>query len=211
MNDQSPWDRRFETLATVLLAAAALATAWSTFQSGRWRGEQAANTGKSNAARIESSQASTRAGQLTQIDIATFIQWSNADLAGNRRLAAFYRRRFRDEFRPAFDAWLATNPRENAKAPTSPFVMPQYLLAEAQRSDRLARTADRRSAAAADANRDADDYLLAVVLFASSLFFAGISTKVRSLRQRQVLLGLGCLIFLSGVVWVATSPINFSV
>jgi hypothetical protein len=89
--------------------------------------------------------------------------------------------------------------------------MPQYLLAEAQRSDRLARTADRRSAAAADANRDADDYLLAVVLFASSLFFAGISTKVRSLRQRQVLLGLGCLIFLSGVVWVATSPINFSV
>jgi hypothetical protein len=210
MDDRSPWDRRLETLATVLLAAAALATAWSTFQSGRWRGEQAANTGKSNAARIESSQASTRAGQLTQIDIATFIQWSNADLAGNRRLAAFYRRRFRDEFRPAFDAWLATNPRENAKAPTSPFVMPQYLLAEAQRSARLARTADRRSAAAADANRDADDYLLAVVLFASSLFFAGISTKVRSLRQRQILLGLGCALFLAGVVWVATTPVTFS-
>jgi hypothetical protein len=202
---------RLEVLATVLLAAAALATAWSTFQSGRWRGEQAAHTAKSTAARIESSQASTRAGQLTQIDIATFIQWSNADLAGNRQLVAYYRRRVRKEFRPVFDAWLATKPLENANAPTSPFVMPQYRLAEAEKSERLARTADLKSAKAAAANRHADDYLLAVVLFASALFFAGISTKVRSLRQRQVLLALGCAVFVAGVVWVATSPVDFSI
>jgi hypothetical protein len=210
MDDQSPWDRRLETLATVLLAAAALATAWSTFQSGRWRGEQAANTGKSTAARIQSSQASTRAGQLAQIDIATFIQWSNAEFAGNRQLAGYYRRRFRREFRPVFDAWIATRPLQNANAPTSPFVTPQYRLSEIERSDRLAHLADLRSAASAAANRDADDYLLAVVLFASSLFFAGISTKVPALRQRQVLLGLGCALFLAGVVWVATTPVTFS-
>ena len=41
-----------ELLATILLAAAALATAWSTYQSTRWRGEQAADTSKSTAARI---------------------------------------------------------------------------------------------------------------------------------------------------------------
>ena len=84
--------RRIELLATTLLAAAALATAWSTFQSGRWRGVQASNTGKSTAARVQSSEASTRAGQLTQIDIATFIQWVDAETAGNRKLAGFYRR-----------------------------------------------------------------------------------------------------------------------
>ena len=205
------WDRRLEVLSTFLLAAAALATAWSTFQSGRWRGAQASQTAKSTAARIESSQAATRAGQLTQVDIATFIQWSNADLSGNRPVAAYYRRRFRNEFRPAFDAWLATKPRQNAKAPTSPFVMPQYRVAEAQRSDRLAQTADRHSAAAAAASRDADDYLLALVLFASSLFFAGISTKVPSPRQRQVLLALGCVTFLAAAVWVATTPVSFSI
>jgi hypothetical protein len=78
--------RRVELLTTVLLAVAAVATAWSTYQSTLWRGEQAADSTKATAAHIESSQASTRAGQLTQVDIATFIQWVDADVAGNRKL-----------------------------------------------------------------------------------------------------------------------------
>jgi hypothetical protein len=203
-------DRRIELLATVLLAAAALAAAWSTFQTGRWRGAQASNTGRSTAARVQSSQASTRAGQLTQIDIATFIQWVNAQSAGNQKLAGFYRRRFRPEFRPAFDAWIATRPRDNPKAPATPFTMPQYRPAEVERAKRLEATADRRLAAAARANRNADDYLLTVVLFASSLFFAGICTKLSSSKQREVLLGLGYLVFLAAVIWAATIPVNFS-
>jgi hypothetical protein len=202
--------RRIELLATTLLAAAALATAWSTFQSGRWRGVQASNTGKSTAARVQSSEASTRAGQLTQIDIATFIQWVDAETAGNRKLAGFYRRRFRPELRTAFAAWLATRPFENPKAPTSPFAMPQYRLAESEKSKQFEATSELRLAAAGRANQNADDYLLAVVLFASSLFFAGISTKVPSPRQREVLLGLGGLIFLAALIWVATIPVNFS-
>jgi hypothetical protein len=48
------------------------------------------------------------------------------------------------------------------------------------------------------------------VLFASSLFFAGISTKLSSSRQREVLLGLGYLVFLAAVIWAATIPLNFS-
>jgi hypothetical protein len=203
-------DRRIELLATILLAAAALAAAWSTFQSGRWRGVQASNTGKSTAARVQSSEASTRSGQLAQIDIATFIQWVDAKTANNRKLAAFYRRRFRAEFRPAFDAWLASRPFESPRAPTSPFAMPQYRLAERERAKQLEAAAELRQAAAGRANRNADDYLLAVVLFASSLFFAGISTKLHSPRQREVLLGLGCLIFLAALIWVAMVPVNFS-
>jgi hypothetical protein len=203
-------DRRIELLATILLAIAALAAAWSTFQSGRWRGVQASNTGKSTAARVQSSQASSRAGQLTQIDIATFIQWVNATAAGNRKLAAFYRRRFRPEFRPAFAAWLATRPLSNPKAPATPFALPQYRPAELQRARQLEATADLRQAAAGRANKNADDDLLAVVLFASSLFFAGISTKLHSPRQREALLGLGGLIFLTALIWIATIPVSFS-
>jgi hypothetical protein len=203
-------EHRLEVLGTILLAVAALATAWSTFQSGRWRGEQAVNTNKGQAARIESSEAHTRAGQLTQIDIATFSQWVDADVAGNRKLAHFYRKRFRKEFKPAINAWIATKPLTNPKAPSSPFAMPQYRLAEEQRAKRLAATAAVRSAAAGAANDHADNYLLAVVLFASSLFFAGIFTKVKELRQREVLLGIGWLIFLGTLIWVATSPVNFT-
>src|SRR5262249_49187547 len=161
------------------------------------------------AARIESSEASTRAGQLTQIDIAIFIQWVDADAAGDRKLARFYRRRFRAEFLPAFTAWLASGPATNPSAPSSPFVMPPYRLAKNAEARRLQATANGHAAAASNANKRADNYLLAVVLFASALFFAGISTKVRSLRQREVLLAVGWLIFLGTAVWVATSPVSF--
>ena len=203
--------RRVELLATILLAVAAVATAWSTYESTRWRGEQTADYSKATAARIESSEASTRAGQLTQVDIATFIQWVNASVAGDRKLADFYRRRFRAEFRPAFGAWLATHPRTNRSAPLTPFGMPQYRVAEAVKSQQLNTAAGTYADTAGTANQRSDNYVLAVVLFASSLFFAGISTKLRSLRQREVLLALGWAIFLGTAIWVATSPVSFSV
>jgi hypothetical protein len=202
---------RIELLSTILLAVAAVATAWSTYQSTRWRGEQAVDYSKATAARIESSEASTRAGQLTQVDIATFIQWVDAYVARNDKLAQFYRQRFRKEFQPAFSAWLATNPRANPKAPMSPFSMPQYRVAEAVKSERLNVAAGVYADAAGVANQRSNNYVLAVVLFAASLFFAGISTKLDSLRQREVLLALGWLIFLGTAVWVATFPVSFSV
>jgi hypothetical protein len=199
---------RVEFLCTVLLAVAAVATAWSTYQSQRWRGEQAADSTKATAAHIESSQASTRAGQLTQIDIATFTQWVDADAAGKRKLARFYRRRFRQEFRPAFAAWIATSPRTNRKAPLSPFAMRRYRVAEASRSERLNTAAGVHANAAGDANQRSGDYVLAVVLFAVALFFAGMSTKLRSLGKQEVLLVLGWVIFLGTAAWVATFPVT---
>jgi hypothetical protein len=200
--------RRVELLATVLLAVAAVATAWSTYQSTRWRGEQAVDTSRATAARIQSSQASTRAGQLTQVDIATYIQWVNADVAGDAKLARFYRERFRPEFRPAFDAWLATRPRTNRNAPLTPFAMPQYRVSEAVKSEQLNAAAGVHADAAGAANQRADNYILAVVLFAASLFFAGIATKLRSLGQQEALLAIGWAIFLGTAVWVVTLPLS---
>jgi hypothetical protein len=202
---------RVELLSTILLAVAAVATAWSTYESTRWRGVQTADYSKATAARIQSSEASTRAGQLTQVDIATFIQWVDAGVAGDAKLARFYRRRFRKEFRPAFAAWLATSPVTNPSAPLTPFAMPQYRVAKAIESDRLNAAAGVHANAAGTANQRSNNYVLAVVLFAAALFFAGISTKVQSLRQREALLALGWLIFLATAVWVATFPVSFSV
>jgi hypothetical protein len=197
-----------ELVATVLLAVAAVATAWSTYQSTQWRGDQAVHASRSTAARIESSDASTRAGQLTQIDVAIFTQWVNADLAGNNAQADFYRQRFRDEFQPAFAAWLATNPRTNSAAPKSPFAMPQYQLAESTEANRLDAVATLQSTEGNRAITRSDDYMLAVVLFAISLFFAGISTKLNSERQRQWIVGVGSVIFVVTAIWIATRPIS---
>jgi hypothetical protein len=211
MDDDGGRLHRLELLSTILLAVAAVMTAWATYQSNQWRGETAIKYSKATAARIQSSAASTRAGQLTQVDIATFIQWVDAYVAGKRDLARFYRRRFRPEFKPAFDAWLATNPRTNPSAPLSPFAMPQYRVSEAAKGERLNAAAGVYADEAETATQRADNYVLAVVLLASSLFFAGISTKLRSLGQREFLLAIGWITFVATVVWLALSPVTLSV
>ena len=57
----------------------------------------------------------------------------------------------------------------------------------------------------------ASNYVLGVVLFASSLFFAGMSTKLTSPRLRIVMLSIGCTVFVLTAVWIATSPVSLSV
>ena len=208
---ETRFDRHFELVATVLLAVAAVATAWASYQSARWHGEQARAASASVAARVESTRAANVANRQGQIDVALFTQWVDAYARNEAELAAFYDKRFRPEFKPAFDAWVATRPRKNPSAPLSPFAMPQYKLAANATSDRLEVKAAAASQRAGSFIQRADDYSLAVVLFASSLFFAGISTRLRSSTLRMVILGLGCALFLGSVIWIATFPVSLSV
>jgi hypothetical protein len=206
----SPKASWVEAVATVILALAAVATAWSGYQASRWHGEQAIAFGHANAARVESTRASNLANAQTEIDVATFTQWVDAYARHETRLADFYRRRFRGEFQPAVAAWVATHPLRNANAPLTPFAMPNYRLAATTQADRLQVAAE---AAAADASRDiqvANDYVLAVVLFSAALFFGGISTRLQRPGPRAVLLGVGCALLVGTLVWVATFPISIS-
>jgi hypothetical protein len=204
-------ERRLELLATVLLTLAAVATAWSTYQAARWHGKQAEAQSASIAARVESTKAAAVANRQAQIDVALFTQWVDAYARRETELADFYRRRFRDEFEPAFEAWVATKPRQNENAPLSPFAMPQYKLAASADADRFEAQAAAFSNDVKTYIQRADDYMLAVVLFASSLFFAGISTKLHARRSRIAMLALGSFVFLGTAIWISTFPISVSV
>jgi len=204
-------DRRVEILATVLLAMAAVATAWAAYQSGRWHSQQARGQSASISARVESTRAANVANRQGQIDVALFTQWVDAYARDEAELEAFYRKRFRPEFQPAFEAWIATKPRTNPKAPLSPFAMPQYKLAANAQADDLEAQAAAASARVGRYIQRADNYALAVVLFAASLFFAGISTRLRSPTARTVVVGLGCALFAGTVIWIATFPVSLAV
>jgi hypothetical protein len=208
---QSHHDRRLELAATVLLAIAAVATAWAAYQSARWHGQQAKAQSASIAARVESTKAANVANRQGQIDVALFTQWVDAYARDETRLTRFYRKRFRPEFRPAFEAWVATKPRTNPDAPLSPFAMPQYKLAASAQADRLEAQAGAASKTVGQYIQRADNYSLAVVLFAASLFFAGISTRLHSRTPRTLVLGLGYTLFLGSLIWIATFPVSVSV
>ncbi len=200
-----------EVGATVLLACAAVATAWSSYQATRWNGEQAKTSGRVNKTRLDAARASGLANAQQQVDVATFMQWVESYARGDAELVTFYRQRFRAEFKPAFNAWIATKPLKTKGAPPTPFAMPQYRLAAREEADRLDRTAEVLATEVRQDIQRASNYVLGVVLFAVALFFAGMSTKLTAVGLRKTLLVLGCVLFVGTVVWIATFPVSVAV
>ena len=166
MPDQTSRHDLVEIISTVLLALAAVATVWSSYQATRWHGEQGVASGRTNRIRIEAGRADSLAEAETEVDVATFIQWIDARAAEDVELADFYRQRFRDEFGPAFDAWLATDPFANRSSPPTPFAMPEYRLEATADAERLDAAAEESSAVVRRSIQRASNYVLAVVLFA---------------------------------------------
>ena len=82
-----------EIVATVLLALAAVATAWSSYQAARWNGHQAETASRNNAVRIQAARAESEAEAETEVDVALFIQWVDATAAEDDELASFYESR----------------------------------------------------------------------------------------------------------------------
>jgi hypothetical protein len=201
-------ERRFELVATIILAVATLTTAWSGYQSVRWNGVQAQDYLQASTARVESTKSSTRAGQLSLYDSQNFTQWLNAYATGNTQLSGMYEKRFRAEFRPAFDAWMATDPLHNANAPSGPLVMPQYVLADAQRATDLEAQASALFDSGNDANEFGDQYVLNTVFLASALFLAGISERFSWRILRTIVLTLAASLLLLGVFNVIRLPID---
>jgi hypothetical protein len=215
-----------ELAATILMAVAVVLTAWTAFQSAKWSGVQATLFSESSAARTESTVFSTRAGQQAQVDISTFTNWLNALQADIRAgdvvapesatayvpapdsLSGFLFVRFRDEFRPAVDAWLDTEPLDDPAAPATPFDMPEYNLEAIGTADDLMADADEFARLARVANQNSDDYVILTVLAAMVLFFAGLSTQLIRPRNRVLSLGLGVLLLFFTVYLVLGLPIE---
>jgi hypothetical protein len=206
-----PLKDRVELVATVLLSCAAVATAWSSYQATRWNGEQTKASSRTNAIRIDAARAQGLAEAQKEVDVMTFTQWVDAYARDEQLLMDFYFARFRDEFRPAVSAWIATRPLRNPDAPLTPFAMPQYRLAAEEEADRLDAEAEVSSATVRRNIQRASNYVLAVVLFAVSLFFAGMSTRLQSSALRKVLLAVGCAVFLGTVIWLVTFPVSLAV
>ena len=202
---------RAELVATVLLAFAAVATAWSGYQATRWNGEQTKAASRTNAIRIDAARAQGLSEAQKEVDVATFIQWVDAYVHRETELTTFYERRFRAEFKPAFAAWLATKPLTNERAPLTPFIMPQYVLAAEEEAERLDAEAEVSATQVRRNIQRASNYILGVVLFSVALFFAGTSTKLTNPRLRAFAVGVGCAVFLGTLVWIASSPISLSV
>ena len=200
-------DRRVELIAAIMLSIATVVTAWSAYQATRWSGDQAEDYTSASATRTESVRASTEANRQILIDVATFLNWLDAEQSGDHALADDIHARMRKEFLPAFDAWHATAPAGSIPDGT-PFELPEYRLAAEAESKRLENKAAALFEDGNESNEVGDDFVLAAVLFASVLFFSGLAGTFDSLRAQLFLLILGGVMLLVGTVIVVTLPQN---
>jgi hypothetical protein len=172
-------DRVVDLASVFLISIAAVMTAVCGYQSGRWGGIEARLYSVADANRIASAREAGKSDALAAIDADLFLQYIDAVQSGDSVRADFLSARFPPDFKRAFDAWVATRPLKNPKAPSSPFTMPDYkkeMMADARR-DEAAANADFQSALTA--TRNADAFLLLTVVFSGVSFMAGMSTKMQ--------------------------------
>jgi hypothetical protein len=201
-------ERRFEIVATVLLALTALATAWSGYQASLWDGIQSSDYTQASALRTQGSLKHTEANQFRLADLSVFENFIDATVDGDTQLADFYRQRFRDEFEPAFEAWNALDPLSNPDAPPSPLAMPEYELADDQEATDLINRAEAKFNDGEDANSISDTYTATTLFFAAALFFAAISERFSYVPARATLLGLAAVGLIVGAGLMLTQPVT---
>jgi hypothetical protein len=199
-------ERVLEIAAALLLSLATVGIAWSGYQAAKWSGIQARRYTQASTARSLANRASTLAAQERTQDLLNFNRWLEVKTEGNAQLTALYERRFRDEFRPAFEAWVSADPLNNPTALPSPLLEKQYVIADAVKADKLERVGDARFEQGKQATENADDYVFVTVFFAVVLFFAGISLRFTWLPMRVGILGLGAVLLIYGAARIGTLP-----
>lgn len=195
-----------ELIAVVLLSVTAIATAWSGFQASKWGGEMSIAFSKASTARIEASRADGNANRQLTIQVQLYTQWIEAYAAEDLRLADYLSARFPEPLATAWAAWIALKPQENPDAPASPFNMPEYVQPDAVAAQEADARADGLFQQALDNNQRGDNYTLLAVVFATVLFFAAVSGRVKKNLSAWFLLGVGLVLFIGAAATLIAYP-----
>ena len=201
-------DRLFTVVEATLLAVVAVLAAWSGFAAAKWSTHSSLQLARASAARTEANRADFEGFALRNFDSSTFNAWFSAYAVGNKQAERVAEQRFRPVFLTAFEAWLATDPFTNKKAPKGPTYMPQYKQPELVFSNALDKKADAYYSLGEQAGANADGYVRTTVYLATVLFLVGISGhfKVRSARIGLISVGVVILAFSCVLLILAPKP-----
>ena len=166
-----------EIIEAVILALVAVATAWSGYQAASWAGRRAQQYANANRLRVAAEGLATLAGQERIYDSDTFNSWLASKLDGKEQAAEFFERRFRDEYRSAFTAWLKTDPFNNAQAPAGPIFMPDYHNAKHEQFLGLSKQATDVADQGTKSGETGDQYVRITVLLATVLLITAIGQR----------------------------------
>ena len=199
-------------ISSVLLLAATVSTAFCVFEATLWSGQQAISYGQASAYRIESIRFSNIAVAQTQVDAALFVDWISAKSNNNTLLADFLEARFREEFQPAFYAWLRKAESSIGGVPLgTPFELPEYELESVRQSDSYLKKAEEAFAEGTRANEINDKYISSTVFFAIVLFLTGIEPRWQKAKVKAAMTIAATIIFVIALFYILELPRLFTV
>jgi len=204
-----PKDRRDRLLSVteaLLLSLVAVLAAYSGYAAAKWSTYSSVSLARASAARTKANRADLEALQLRTLDSVSFNAWFSAFTAGNTGAERLAEKRLRPGYRPAFYAWLATDPAHNPKAPPGPSYMPQYVIPQEATASTEDAQADASFAKGSEAGATGDEYVRDTVFLATVLFLVGISGHFPLRQARYALIGVGALILVFAVVQLLGLP-----
>lgn len=199
-------DRLLSITEALLLSLVAVLAAYSGYAAAKWSTESSVSLAKASAARTKANRADLEGLQLRTLDSVSFNAWFAAFTAHNANAERLAERRLRPGYRPAFYAWLATDPANNPNAPPGPSYMPQYVIPQEAAATAEDATADAEFAKGTKAGATGDDYVRDTVFLATVLFLVGISSHFPLRQARFGLIAVGALILVFAVIQVLGLP-----
>jgi hypothetical protein len=204
---EDPWERRqrlLDSWTAIILAIAAVATAWASFQASQWSGTQSDAQSASAMARSDAGRMASEATGAQIVDSQMWLSWLNSTANKQVERANFYEQRFSPPLAKAQKEWLTgvqldANGDPVVVPPGTPMDLPSYIVPEQAKSDELAAAAEQDLVVADKAAENSTKFVLLALMFALVLFFASIATKFASpkLQAVLVLLSIGLLAFAS--------------
>lgn len=224
----------FELLAAMLLGLGAIGAAIAAFQGGLWDGKMIESFGDAQTTATKASTAYNEAMVTTAHDSAVDIQAKKLILEGldagdgatrdrSFEMAGYlYAFQMSEEGYKAFGFPAEDRTPEKAKEVTQPGsvdVLPDEMLVAALEKEldenyeealfaeglKLFGEADKKFSEGRNANEVGDKFDLLTVIYAISLFFAGLGLVFKTKIRWQFMLG-GAIVFLGGTVYLITLP-----
>jgi hypothetical protein len=199
-------DRALTVIEALLLSVVAVLAAYSGYAAAKWGTESSVSLASASAERTKANRADLGGLQIRTLDSVSFNAWFAAFTAGNANAKRLAEKRLRPGYRPAFHAWLATDPAHNPNAPPGPSYMPQYVIPQETAAKRYDAQADASFAKGTEAGTTGDKYVRDTVFLATVLFIVGISGHFPLRQARYGLIGVGALILVFAVVQLLGLP-----
>jgi hypothetical protein len=202
----SKHDRRLSIAEALLLSLVAVLAAYSGYAAAKWGTESSIQLAKASAQRTRANRYDNQAIVTRTLDSVSFNAWFAAFSVGNKKAEALAQRRLRPGYRPAFAAWLATDPAHNPNSPPGPSYMPQYVIPQAALATAADAAADKAFEEGTHAGETADKYIRDTVFLATVLFLVGISGHFRVAQARLGLIGIGAALLVFAVIQLLGLP-----